>query len=255
MNTKTFLLAIALITTCTAMSQAAYTAIVEGDCQISTTDVQPLYLTGGAASINGTAVTFLPIQSPITNTQVWTVTKGTGGNATDKYIIKSKIEAVPLNTQTTLKLTSAGGIPITDGKFHAHTIYRIGDGYAVKVAAGLVDATTTYSAKFWRISNDSLRLTASATNLPVTTDYIIKFIPYAGTGLNTIEVPKRFSSNTGTGIKIVNQQGQLSIYSSNGTLCKELNIVGDLAVNLRKGFYILRLQKGTNYQFEKVIVN
>ena len=253
-NTKYLLISIVLLFSTSAVAQSAYTLLDNGDFQISTVDVQPLYLTGGAATISGTAVTFTPLITSGSNTQVWTITKGTSGNATDKYIIKSKNEAVPLNTQTTLKLTATGSIPSTDGKYHAHPIYRLGDAYAIKIAAGIADVTTTYSAKFWKNSNDSLRLNGTSTTLPVSTDYIVKFIPYTGTGFENITAQKVFCSNTPTGLKILNQEGIVSIYKINGELIKDFKINGNVNVELVKGFYIVRLKSGMKNMVQKVIV-
>ncbi|MDD2798027.1 MAG: T9SS type A sorting domain-containing protein [Bacteroidales bacterium] len=235
-------------------AQTANTDVTSGQYQISTaTTSDSLYLTGGLATLTGTTLTFAPLISPASDIQVWNVTKGASGNATDKYFIKSKNEGIPINTQGVLKLTASGGIPVADGKFHAHTFYRIGDIYAVKVAAGVADATTTYSAKFWNITNSNLSLTTTPAAYPATADYVIKFIPYQPTGITTSNTLNVKYTVTSSGITIhTDVAGELTIFNINGQLTKESAIIGSKSIDLPKGLYIVRI-KNTNSVFVKKI--
>ena len=248
-------LAFSLFLSNSAVSQA-YTTLANGDYQITSLGSEPLYMTGGTATITGISPTFTTLIVPASNTQIWTITKGTSGNATDKYFIKSKNEGVPLTTLALLKLTATGAIPATDGKFHANTLYKIGDTYAIKVAAYVADATTTYSAKFWMLNGTSLSLSAAAAAAPVAEDYIVNFIPYNG-GTTSVEIEKnqeKICTVTRDGIKILNEKGDLSIFSINGKMLKAGKINGNTTFELPKGLYVVRLNTGLICYNEKVIV-
>lgn len=234
----------------------AFTSLADGDYQITTLDTEPLYMTGGTATIAGISPTFTTLIAPASTTQIWTITKGTSGNATDKYFIKSKNEGVPLTTQTLLKLTAAGGIPVNDGRFHANTLYKIGDTYAIKVAAGLADATTTYSAKFWTNNASTLGLSAAAAASPLAGDYIINFISYNGgtTNVEMLKAQKKICAVTRNGIVIQSESGNLTIFSMNGKIIKSVKVENNTILKLAKGMYVVQLNTPQDCYTERVVV-
>ncbi|MDD2798029.1 MAG: T9SS type A sorting domain-containing protein [Bacteroidales bacterium] len=258
MKTKFYLFTLltCLFMTLPAIAQTAYTGLADGDYRIATLDSSPLYLTGGTATIAGLAPTFSALITPNSDTQIWTLTKGTTGNGTDKYFIKSKNEVIPINAQGTLKLTAAGAKPTADGKFHANTIYMNGDTYAIKVAAGVIDATTTYTAKFWLLNGSTLGVTTTTAAVPVAADYIVKFIPQdQWTGINATNENNKRIAVTASGIQIIsNESSVVSVYNSVGKSVKQISIRGNDNISLTKGIYLVRIKSNCGTSTQKVII-
>ena len=245
-----------IVCTSTIIAQDAYTGLLNGGYQITNLDAVPLYLTAEEATTSGVLTTFSELISPVDSSQIFTFTIGTSGNSLNKYRIRAGKKLVSMNAAGLIKLNASGGVPAFDGKFHAHTLYKSGDRYAIKGAANVVDATTTYIGKFWLYDGTNVTVSSEAAtaSVPVESDYIFKLIPYAPTKINAVTIMKRICNIIPTGIEVLNQKGTLSIYNTTGQKVKCVSVNGNKMINLSKGFYIIRLRDGNDNFLQKIIV-